>query len=131
MWTKLLIGFLCSCYSAQLTDITGAIPGEPFTFVCDATAAGWGEAKLDIVYRGRSIPHHIEEVSKGLYHVTFTPQDPGKHRVYTYYNGIEVKGITGRRPIPADNSFAYQNHFFFNKGNRTVASTWKLIDCQS
>jgi hypothetical protein len=77
----------------QLLDITGAIPGEKFTFTCDASEAGWGEAKFDLVHRGRSLPHTVREVEKGIYMITFTPQERGKHRVYVYYNGIEVKGI--------------------------------------
>lgn len=80
-------------YYHQLLDITGAVPGEKFTFTCDATEAGWGEAKFDLVHRGRSLPHTVREVEKSLYMITFTPQEKGKHRVYVYYNGIEVKGI--------------------------------------
>jgi len=76
----------------QLLDITGAISGEKFTFTCDASEAGWGEAKFDLVHRGRSLPHTVREVEKGIYMITFTPQERGKHRVYVYYNGIEVKG---------------------------------------
>jgi hypothetical protein len=75
-----------------LLDITGAIPGEKFTFTCDASEAGWGEAKFDLVHRGRSLPHNVREVEKGIYMISFTPQERGKHRVYVYYNGIEVKG---------------------------------------
>lgn len=86
----------------QLLDITGAVPGEKFTFTCDAAEAGWGEAKFDLVHRGRSLPHTVREVEKGIYMITFTPQERGKHRVYVYYNGIEVKGTTLRsNPIQA------------------------------
>lgn len=85
-----------SLIGGQLLDTTGAVKGEPFTFECDATGAGWGEVKLDVVYRGRSVAHHMDQVDDGLYRVSFTPQDSGKHRVYVYYNGIEVKG---NRPV--------------------------------
>ncbi|XP_046654649.1 filamin-C-like isoform X2 [Daphnia pulicaria] len=84
--------FVFDPHAVKLLDITGAIPGEKFTFTCDASEAGWGEAKFDLVHRGRSLPHTVREVEKGIYMITFTPQERGKHRVYVYYNGIEVKG---------------------------------------
>ena len=34
----------------------------------------------------------MEEVGNRVYKVTFTPQSRGKHRVYVYLNGMEVKG---------------------------------------
>ena len=34
----------------------------------------------------------MEEVGNRIYKVTFTPQSRGKHRVYVYLNGMEVKG---------------------------------------
>ena len=68
------------------------MPGEPFTFTCDVSGAGWGEVVLDVVFRGRSVPHSIVDLGNGVRHVSFTPQERGKHRVYVYFNGIEVKG---------------------------------------
>ena len=35
---------------------------------------------------------YVEEVGNRVYKVTFTPQSRGKHRVYVYLNGMEVKG---------------------------------------
>ena len=35
---------------------------------------------------------YVEEVGTRIYKVTFTPQSRGKHRVYVYLNGMEVKG---------------------------------------
>ena len=35
---------------------------------------------------------YVEEVSHRVYQVTFTPQSRGKHRVFIYLNGMEVKG---------------------------------------
>ncbi len=47
-----------------------------------------------MVYENRSIRRtfYVEEVSDRVYKVTFTPQTRGKHRVYVYLNGMEVKG---------------------------------------
>lgn len=77
----------------QLSDLTGAVPGEKFTVTCDCTGAGWGEAKFDVVLHGRSLPHTVRETSKGVYSIAFTPQERGKHRIYVYYNGIESRGV--------------------------------------
>lgn len=76
----------------QLLDLVGAVPGEKFTVTCDTSMAGWGEAKFDVVFRGRSLPHTVQDAGPGLSYVTFFPQEKGKHRIYVYYNGIEVKG---------------------------------------
>lgn len=107
---------------AQLLNLEGAVIGERFTFIADTTLCGWGEAKFDVVYRGTSLPHSIREVEDGIYHVTFTPQDRGKHRIYVYYNGIEVKGIT-------QSGFYYLNrHNHHSKGRRfEMASLYRFV----
>lgn len=76
-----------------MSDLTGAVLGEKFSVTCDCTGAGWGEAKFDVVLHGRSLPHTVRETSKGIYTITFTPQERGKHRIYVYYNGIESRGV--------------------------------------
>lgn len=47
-----------------------------------------------LLYQSRSIRRtfYVEEVGNRVYKVTFTPQSRGKHRVYVYLNGMEVKG---------------------------------------
>ncbi|XP_076033094.1 filamin-A-like [Oratosquilla oratoria] len=67
-------------------------PGKPFTVLVDASGCGWGEAKIDITHGGRSVPSKVLEIERGIYEVTFTPLEAGKHKVYTYFNGHEVKG---------------------------------------
>merc|ERR550532_997592 len=71
-----------------------AKPGEPFTFTVDASKTGWGEVAIDLVFDNKSIRRtfYVDEVSARVYQVTFTPQQRGKHRVYIYLNGMEVKG---------------------------------------
>ncbi|XP_059081072.1 uncharacterized protein LOC131878933 [Tigriopus californicus] len=71
-----------------------AIPGDPFTFTVDASKTGWGEVAIDVAFENRSIRRtfYVEEVAHRIYKVTFTPQARGKHRVYVYLNGMEVKG---------------------------------------
>jgi len=71
-----------------------ARPGDPFTFTVDASKTGWGEVAIDVVYDNRSIRRtfYVEEIGNRIYKVTFTPQEKGKHRVYVYLHGMEVKG---------------------------------------
>ena len=60
----------------------------------DASKTGWGEVAIDVVFDNKSIRRtfYVEEVRDRVYQVTFTPQSRGKHRVYVYLNGMEVKG---------------------------------------
>ena len=60
----------------------------------DAAKTGWGEVAIDVVFDNKSIRRtfYVDEVSARVYQVTFTPQQRGKHRVYIYLNGMEVKG---------------------------------------
>ena len=60
----------------------------------DAAKTGWGEVAIDLVFDNKSIRRtfYVDEVSARVYQVTFTPQHRGKHRVYIYLNGMEVKG---------------------------------------
>ena len=71
-----------------------AKPGDPFTLTVDASKTGWGEVAIDVVYDNKSIRRtfYVDEVSDRVYQVTFTPQARGKHRVFVYLNGMEVKG---------------------------------------
>lgn len=91
--------FTCYCYDphrVKLIGLDGAVTGHPFTFTCDTSEAGWGEVKLDVVYNGKSIPHRMEDIGEGLFDVKFTPQNDGKHKIYVYFNGVEVKGSPHR-----------------------------------
>lgn len=80
------------CLFEQLRGLEGANPGQPFSFTVDATGTGGlGDICLDIVCSGRSIPHRMESLGGSMYRVSFTPQH-GKHRIYVYFNGSDVKG---------------------------------------
>ncbi|XP_066943284.1 filamin-A isoform X1 [Macrobrachium rosenbergii] len=90
--------FTCHVYdphSLKLVDLDlgpSARPGQPFTFIVDATGCGWGDAKVDVTQGGRSLPSKSLEIERGVYEITFTPQEAAKHKVYAYFNGHEVKG---------------------------------------
>ena len=75
---------------------SSAPTGKPFTFIVDATACGWGDAKIDVTLEGRSVPSKTLEVDRSLYEVTFTPLEAAKYKIYVYFNGHEVKGLLGK-----------------------------------
>ena len=70
----------------------GALVDNPFSFTADTSRCGWGELKVDIVHSGKSVPHQMTNLGDGLHKISFAPIQHGKHRVYTYFNGIECKG---------------------------------------
>ncbi|XP_023727803.1 filamin-C isoform X3 [Cryptotermes secundus] len=77
----------------KLRGLEGATPGQPFNFTVDASGTGGlGDVCLDIVSGGRSVPHRMEPLGGSMYRVSLVPQQAGKHRVYVYFNGSDVKG---------------------------------------
>lgn len=69
------------------------MPGQSHSFMCDTSGTGGlGDVVLDIVLSGRSIPHQVEELGPSNYRVTFLPAQPGKYKVYVYFNGAEIRG---------------------------------------
>lgn len=47
---------------------------------------------MDIVHEKRSLVCSVEKMVENKYCVTFMPRQNGKHRVYIYFNGYDVKG---------------------------------------
>ncbi|KDR11639.1 Filamin-A [Zootermopsis nevadensis] len=88
--------FTCFVYdpnAIKLRGMEGATPGQPFSFTVDASGTGGlGDVCVDIVSGGCSVPHRMESLGGSLYRVSLVPQQAGKHRVYVYFNGGDVKG---------------------------------------
>lgn len=71
----------------------GAQPNAPFNFLVDASASGGlGDIQLDIVFDKKSVPHTFDKIAENLYKVSFVPRSAGKHRVFVYFNGMDVRG---------------------------------------
>lgn len=47
---------------------------------------------MDIVHEKHSLVCSVEKLQENKYRVTFMPRQQGKHRVYVYFNGYDVKG---------------------------------------
>lgn len=77
----------------KLVDTEGAMPGQPFAFIVDATGTGGlGDVAIDIVHDKQSVPFRIEDIGHMRYRVSLVPRDAGKYRVYLYFNGSDVRG---------------------------------------
>ncbi|XP_069676636.1 filamin-A isoform X2 [Periplaneta americana] len=101
----------------KLRGMEGATPGQPFSFTVDASGTGGlGDICLDIVCGGRSVPHRMESLGGSLYRVSLVPQQAGKHRVYVYFNGSDVKGspfplrVGSQRSRDKSNSPTHRHH---------------------
>lgn len=74
-------------------DTEGAIPGQPFSFIVDATGTGGlGDVNIDIVHDKQSVPFRMEDIGRMRYRVFMVPREAGKYRVYLYFNGSDVRG---------------------------------------
>ena len=69
----------CVVYSRP---IVGFIPLHSF----------YEDLHVDIVHEKRSLVCSVERLQENKYQVTFMPRSNGKHRVYVYFNGYDVKG---------------------------------------
>ncbi|XP_076685371.1 filamin-type immunoglobulin domains fbug isoform X2 [Andrena cerasifolii] len=77
----------------KLLDTDGAMPGQPFSFIVDATGTGGlGDVIIDLVHDKHSVPFRMEDFGHMQYRVSFIPDDSGKYRVYVYFNGSDVRG---------------------------------------
>jgi filamin len=77
----------------KLEGLDGATPGRPHSFAVDTSGTGGlGDVVLDIALSGKSIQHQVEELGPNRYRVSFLPAQPGKYKVYVYFNGSEIRG---------------------------------------
>ncbi|KRT80951.1 Actin binding protein, partial [Oryctes borbonicus] len=109
--------FTCSVFDpngVHVSGLEGALPLIPHAIDVDCRGVGVvGEVFADIVHDKKSIHCRMEKVDNSgyLYRIHFTPKTAGKHRVYIYFNGYDVKGSpfvmrvgTQRRSKSSNNS---------------------------
>ncbi|KXJ84329.1 hypothetical protein RP20_CCG011041 [Aedes albopictus] len=88
--------FTCSVFDpsgVSVHGLDGAMPLRAHSFEVDARGVGVsGELHVDIVHEKRSLVCSVEKLQENKYQVTFMPRQNGKHRVYIYFNGYDVKG---------------------------------------
>nr|CAH7749585.1 unnamed protein product [Callosobruchus chinensis] len=88
--------FTCSVFDpsgVRVTGLEGALPLVPHVVDLDCHSCGVpGEVTADVVRDKRSIRSHVEKIDEWRYRVRFTAKEAGKHRLYVYFNGYDVKG---------------------------------------
>lgn len=89
--------FTCAVFDpsgVSVHGLDGAMPFKAHAFEVDARGTGvTGELHVDIVHEKRSLVCAVEQLAtENKYQVTFMPRANGKHRVYIYFNGYDVKG---------------------------------------
>ncbi|XP_058054906.1 filamin-A [Anopheles bellator] len=88
--------FTCAVFDpsgVSVHGLDGAMPLRAHSFEVDARGVGVaGELHVDIVHEKRSLVCSVERLQENKYQVTFMPRATGKHRVYVYFNGYDVKG---------------------------------------
>ena len=65
---------------------------KPVTFTVDASQAGEGTLELVVTTAKASVRAEVAARSRGLYDVTFTPQEPILHFVNITFNEEDVIG---------------------------------------
>ncbi|XP_063983805.1 filamin-C isoform X1 [Diachasmimorpha longicaudata] len=77
----------------KLLDTEGAMPGQSFSFIVDASGTGGlGDVNIDIVHDKQSVPFRMDDIGHMRYRVSLHPREAGKYRVYLYFNGSDVRG---------------------------------------
>jgi filamin len=66
--------------------------GQPITFTVDASTAGEGTLELVVTTGKQSLRAEVSARSRGLYDVTFVPQEATTHFVNITFNDIDVPG---------------------------------------
>lgn len=87
--------FSCNVYNAGRVKIAGLKDGnvgEPITFTVDASAAGEGTLELVVTTGKQSLRAEVTARSRGLYDVTFIPQEATTHFVNITFNDVDVPG---------------------------------------
>jgi filamin len=88
--------YTCSVFDpsgVSVHGLDGAMPFKAHAFEIDARGVGvTGELHVDIVNEKRSVVCAVEKLVENKFRVTFMPRQNGKHRVYIYFNGYDVKG---------------------------------------
>lgn len=88
--------FTCAVFDpsgVSVHGLDGAMPFKAHAFEIDARGVGVsGELHVDIVNEKRSVVCAVEKLVENKFRVTFMPRQNGKHRVYIYFNGYDVKG---------------------------------------
>ena len=87
--------FACNVYDVskvRVTGLSGGSVGKPVTFQVDASQAGEGTLELVVTTKKTSVRAEVLMRSRGLYDVTFVPQEKVTHFLNIQFNEEDVPG---------------------------------------
>ncbi|XP_054168385.1 filamin-C-like [Oppia nitens] len=87
--------FSCNIYDVNKVNISGlntCVVGKPMTFQVDASHAGEGTLELVVTTKKSSVRAEVLMKSRGLYNVTFIPQEIVSHFINITFNEEDVPG---------------------------------------
>ncbi|XP_013775194.1 LOW QUALITY PROTEIN: filamin-A-like [Limulus polyphemus] len=76
----------------KVSNISPGAVGKPVTFQVDASQAGEGTLELVVTTRKSSVRAEVAMKSRGLYNVTFVPQEKVPHYVNITFNEEDIPG---------------------------------------
>lgn len=85
----------CNVYDVsrvRVTGLTGGVVGRPVTFQVDASTAGEGTLELVVTTKKTSVRAEVLMKGRGLYDVTFVPQEKVTHFLNIQFNEEDVPG---------------------------------------
>ncbi|GBO42052.1 hypothetical protein AVEN_37330-1, partial [Araneus ventricosus] len=83
---------VCDPSRVKVMDVEDGIIGREQTFKVDASRAGRGNLNLSITASNRDVKYSLQEVSSGVYQVTYVPHSDHPHKIDVYYNGHQAPG---------------------------------------
>lgn len=87
--------FVCNIYDVSKVLVSGlgsSKVGQSITFTVDASQAGEGTLELVVTTTKSSVKADVRARSRGLYDVTFIPQESVPHFVNITFNDEDVPG---------------------------------------
>ena len=82
--------FTCNTYDVGKVVVTGMegslIVGKAVSFTVDASQAGEGTLEVEVTTAKSTVQAEVVDKSRGIYEVTFVPQEITRHFANIYYN---------------------------------------------
>ncbi|CAL1298214.1 unnamed protein product, partial [Larinioides sclopetarius] len=83
---------VCDPSRVKVMEVEDGIIGREQTFKVDASRAGRGNLNLSITASNRDVKYNLQEMSSGVYQVTYVPHSDHPHKIDVYYNGHQAPG---------------------------------------
>lgn len=119
----------CNVYDVskvRVTGLSGGITGKPVTFQVDASTAGEGTLELVVTTKKTSVRAEVLMRSRGLYDVTFVPQEKVPHFLNIQFNEEDVVGSPFRIEVKGSDGTTADNDTLVKKRQETATRELKM-----